>query len=91
MLTWLVISNSINVAGAGNVFFFVIYESKLYVPIVTLSAKKILLRGSLIEFQQTAYWDKYQSKVTKVAKSLSWLFDWSCCNVMIHEISFISP
>ena len=55
--------SSVNAAG-GQVVSFIITDTKLYVPIVTLSTKdNINLTKQLNEgFKRTIYWNQYVSK-----------------------------
>ena len=55
-------------AAAGQVVSFIITDTKLYVPIVTLSTKdNTNLTKQLNEgFKRTLYWNRYQSKGSNV-------------------------
>ena len=57
-----------NLTDAGT---FVITDTKLYIPVVTLSTQgKIkLLQQSELRFKRTINWNKYQSKVSTQAQN----------------------
>ena len=63
ILTWSSTCFITNSNGAGN---FTITDTKLYVPVVTLSKQNIaeLLHESKSGFKRTINWNKYQPKIS---------------------------
>ena len=68
LLSWAKNCVVTNLTDAGT---FVITDTKLYIPVVTLSTQdKIkLLEQSELRFTRTINWNKYQSKVSTQAQN----------------------
>ena len=68
---------------------FTIIDTKLYVPVLTLSTQDKLLKQLESGFKRTINWNKYQSKLTEQAQNLFRFFTWSMFSRSKYIFCFI--
>ena len=56
--------NSINVKGNANYIIFAVKDTRLYVPVVTLSVRDNQKLSKLLRkaFERSVYWNEYKTK-----------------------------